>query len=126
MASTAAAGVFNAFAFAGAGFLFKFLDKNGYEDEMKRHNLAMEKIKAAQDKWYENEVAKKNEMQLLRQQLSDANADINKTNKALDNLRKITFENRTHFRFLRTVRRDGRIPTRRGWTGRVGWRVGVI
>ena len=66
MASTAAAGVFNVFAFAGAGFLFKFLDKNGYEDEMKRHNLAMEKLKAAQDKWYENEVAKKNEMQLLR------------------------------------------------------------
>ena len=98
MASTAAAGVFNAFAFAGAGFLFKFLDKNGYEDEMKRHNLAMEKLTAAKEQWYENEVAKKNEMQLLRQQLSDANADINKTNKALDNLRKITFENRTFTR----------------------------
>ena len=98
MASTAAAGVFNAFAFAGAGFLFKFLDKNGYEDEMKRHNLAMEKLTAAKEKWYENEVAKKNEMQLLRQQLSDANADINKTNKALDNLKKITFENRTFTR----------------------------
>ena len=98
MASTAAAGVFNAFAFAGAGFLFKYLDKNGYEDEMKRHNLAMEKLTAAKEKWYENEVAKKNEIQLLRQQLSDVNADINKTNKALDNLRKITFENRTFTR----------------------------
>ena len=98
MASTAAAGVFNAFAFAGAGFLFKFLDKNGYEDEMKRHNLAMEKLTAVKEKWYENEDANKNEMQLLRQQLSDANADINKTNKALDNLRKITFENRTFTR----------------------------
>ena len=62
---------------------------------MKRHNLAMEKLTAAKEKWYENQVAKKNEMELLRQQLSDANADINKTNKALDNLRKITFENRT-------------------------------
>ena len=50
------------------------------------------------EKWYENEVAKKNEMQLLRQQLSDASADINKTNKALDNLRKITFENRAFTR----------------------------
>ena len=65
---------------------------------MKRHNLAMEKLKAAQHKWYENEIAKKNEIQLLRQQLSDANADINKTNKALDNLRKITFGNRTFTR----------------------------
>ena len=98
MPSTAAAGVFNAFAFAGAGLLFKFLDKNGYEDEMKRHDLAMEKLKAAQDKWYENEVAKKNEMQLLRLQLSDANADINKRNIALGNLNKITFENRTFTR----------------------------
>ena len=62
MASTAASGVFNAFAFAGAGFLFKFLDKNGYEDEMKRHNLAMEKSTAAKEKWYENQLAKKNEM----------------------------------------------------------------
>ena len=44
MVSVAASGVFNAFAFAGAGFLFKYLDKNGYEDEMKRHNLAMEKL----------------------------------------------------------------------------------
>ena len=98
MVSVAASGVFNAFAFAGAGFLFKYLDKNGYEDEMKRHNLAMEKLTAAKEKWYENQVAKKNEIELLRQQLSDANADINKTNKALDNLRKITFENRTFTR----------------------------
>ena len=98
MASVAASGIFNAFAFAGAGFLFKSLDKNGYEDEMKRHNLAMEKLTVSKEKWYENQVEKKNEMELLRQQLSDGNADINKTNKALDNLRKITFENRTFTR----------------------------
>ena len=128
MASTAAAGVFNAFAFAGAGFLFKFLDKNGYEDEMKRHNLAMEKLKAAQDKWYENEVAQKNEMQLSRQQLSDANADINKTNKALDNLRKITFENRTFTREFLTFQ----ISTNRlmKWkntnTSQLGWQGWLV
>ena len=95
MASVAASGIFNALAFAGAGFLFKSLDKNGYEDEMKRHNLAMEKLTAAKQKWYENQVAKKNEIDLLRQQLSDANADINKTNKALDDLQKITYESKT-------------------------------
>ena len=98
MASVAATGIFNALAFAGAGFLFKSLDENGYKDEMKRHNLAMEKLTAAKEKWYENQVEKKNEMELLRQQLSDANADINKTNKALDNLRKITYENRAFTR----------------------------
>lgn len=85
-------------AFAGAGFLFKSLDENGYKEEMKRHNLAMEKLTVAKEKWYENQARKKNEMELLRQQLSDANADINKTNKALDNLKKITYENKTFIR----------------------------
>ena len=124
MASVAASGIFNALAFAGAGFLFKSLDKNGYEDEMKRHNLAMEKLTAAKEKLYENQVEKKNEMELLLQQLSDANADINKTNKAFDNLRKITFENRTFTREPhRTVRRNERISTRRGRIGRSNRRV---
>ena len=98
MGTVAATGIFNALAFAGAGFLFKSLDENGYKEEMKRHNLAIEKLMGAKEKWYENQVAKKNEMEILRQQLSDANADINKTNKALENLRKITFENRTFTR----------------------------
>lgn len=95
MAGVAASGIFNALAFAGAGFLFKSLDKNGYEDEMKRHNRATEKLAEAKEKCYENQVEKKNKIELLRQQLSDANADINETNKALDNLRKITYESRT-------------------------------
>ena len=98
MASVALSGMFNALAFAGAGFLFKSLDKNGYEDEMKRHNLAMEKLTLAKKKWYEEQVENKNKIDLLRQQLSDANADVNKTNKALDNLQKITYENKTFTR----------------------------
>ena len=55
---------------------------------------------------------KKNERALLRQQLSDANADINKTNKALDNLKKITYERTGHIGFLRTVGRNERISVR--------------
>ena len=96
MASVAASGILNALAFAGAGFLFKSIDKNGYEDEMKRHNQAMEKLTAAKEKWKsEKQVENKNRIDLLRQQLSDANADINKTNKALDDLQKITYEDKT-------------------------------
>ena len=98
MASVAATGIFNALAFAGAGFLFKSLGENGYKEELKRHNLATEMLMEAKEKWEENEVKTKNERALLRQQLSDANADINKTNKALDNLKKITYENRTFTR----------------------------
>ena len=33
---------FAAVSFAGAGYLFKMFDKSGYEQEMKRHNLAVE------------------------------------------------------------------------------------
>ena len=49
MASVAAGGLFNAVAFAGAGYIFHKLDKKGYEHEMKRHNLAMELLTAAKD-----------------------------------------------------------------------------
>ena len=59
MASVVAGGIFNAVAFAGAGYVFHKLDKNAYEDEMKRHNLAMEKLQKAKEKWYEKTVEKK-------------------------------------------------------------------
>ena len=44
MASVVAGGLFNAIAFAGAGYMFHKLDKSGYEAEMERHNRAMEKL----------------------------------------------------------------------------------
>ena len=59
MASVVAGGLFNAVAFAGAGYVFHKLDKKGYEDEMKRHNLAMEQLTTAKEKWYEKTVEKK-------------------------------------------------------------------
>ena len=59
MASVVAGGLFNAVAFAGAGYVFHKLDKKGYEDEMKRHNLAMERLKAAEDEWYKESIEKK-------------------------------------------------------------------
>ena len=98
MTSVAASGVFNALAFAGAGYLFKMIDKGGYEKELRRHNRAMEKLAGAKEKWYENEIAQKNKIAELRRQLSDANADINTTNKALDALRRVTYEDKTFTR----------------------------
>ena len=80
---------FAAVSFAGAGYLFKMFDKNGYEQEMKRHNKALEKLASEKEKFYEMEVGKNDRVQELRQKLSDANADLNATNKALDELRKI-------------------------------------
>ena len=92
MASVVAVGVFNAVAFARAGFLFSKLNHSGYEKEIKRHNEAIEKLSKAKEKWYEEQVNKKEKIEILRQEASDANADINDTNRALEELRKITRE----------------------------------
>ena len=83
---TVIGGLFNAVAFAGAGFLFSKLNHTGYEKEIKRHNEAMEKLAKDKEKWYEEQVKRKEEIEKLRQQLSDANADINRTNMSLKNL----------------------------------------
>ena len=88
MAGMVVGGLFNAFAFAGAGFLFSKFNHSGYKDEIKRHNLALEHLSEAKQKWYEKEVARKNEIEAKRRQLADANADINITNKALASLSK--------------------------------------
>ena len=87
-----AGGLFNAIAFAGAGYVFHTgqLDKSGYEKEMKRHNEAMEKLSEEKEKWYERTVEKKNKTALLRQKLSDANKDLDEVNEALHNLRTAT------------------------------------
>ena len=93
MASVVAGGLFNAIAFAGAGYVFHKLDKKGYEDEMKRHNSAVEQLQAAREEWYEKAVEKKNKVALLRQRLNDANKDLDNTNEALHNLRTAMDEN---------------------------------
>ncbi len=56
MASVVAGGLFNAFAFAGAGYLFKMINRDGYEKELRWHNLAMEKLTLARQKWSQNEI----------------------------------------------------------------------
>ena len=42
---------FSALAFAGAGWLFQHLDKNGYKEEPKRHDVALEQLTRDQEKW---------------------------------------------------------------------------
>ena len=92
MASVVAGGLFNAIAFAGAGYVFHKLDKNGYEKEMKRHNEAMEKLSREKEKWYEKTVEKKNKIALLRQKLLDADKDLDRGNEALHQLRMVMDE----------------------------------
>jgi Skp family chaperone for outer membrane proteins len=89
MASAVAGGLFNAFAFAGAGYLFKYFDKNGYAEEAKRHNLAMEKLTAEREKYIEQVTNRKNKLAQLREELAEANSDIKSTNQALELVRRI-------------------------------------
>ena len=58
----------------------------GIKEETKRHNLALEELSRAKQKWYEKETARKNDIELKRHQLIEANADIKTTNKALAQL----------------------------------------
>ncbi len=78
IATTAVGGLFNAFAFAGAGFLFQKLNKDGYEKETKRHNLAMEKLNEAQQEWNQKDIERLEKAANLRQERSDADADFEK------------------------------------------------
>ena len=87
MAGVVAGRLFNAIAFAGTGYVFHKLDKNGYEKEMERHDMTMERLSAEKEKWYEKTVEKKNRMALLRQKFHDANEDLDDTNDALYDLR---------------------------------------
>ena len=83
MSSIVAGGIFNAVAFAGAGFLFSKLNHRGYENEIRRHNKAIEKLTKAKEAWYEREVARKDRMARLRAEVADANKDFSETNRAL-------------------------------------------
>ena len=52
----------------------------------------MEKLYKTKEKWYEEQVKKKDKIEMLRQQAFDVNADINDTNRTLEELRKSTRE----------------------------------
>ena len=81
--------LFAALSFSASGWLFHKLDKSGYDAEMKRHNLAMEHLSQAREKWYEEEVAKKDEIARKRAELLQSKPDLSTENRALDALRKM-------------------------------------
>ena len=80
-----AGGIFNAFAFAGAGYLFKMINSDGYGEEIKRHNLAMEQLARARQEWNQKEIE-------LRQERSDANEDFKEINKSLKDYKTLVFD----------------------------------
>ncbi len=85
-----AGGLFNAVAFAGAGYLFQKFDKDGYGEEVRRHNLALEKLEKARQKWNQKDIERREKMEALRQEKKEADADFEKINKALRDYKKVT------------------------------------
>ncbi len=88
--SMALGGLFNAVAFAGAGYLFQHINKDGYEKETKRHDLAMERLNKAQQEWNQKDIERQEKIAALRQERSDANTDFKNINKALKDYEKVT------------------------------------
>ena len=85
-----AGGLFNAVAFAGAGYLFQKFNKSGYDEEMKRHDLALEKLERSRQEWNQKDIERREKIIALRQEKKEANADFKKINEALRNHKKAT------------------------------------
>ncbi len=125
-----AGGLFNAVAFAGAGYLFQKFNKDGYGEETRRHDLALEKLEKARQEWNQKDIERQEKMAALRRERSDADADFKNTNKALKDYeksnhvsvrRKKIHASATHLGFLRTVGRDERIHDIIHRSDGIGW-----
>ena len=88
MTSVVAGGIFN--AFAGAGYLFQNINTDGYSEETKRHNLALEQLEKARQEWNQKDIERREKIADLRQERSDAKADFNDINKSLKDYEKVT------------------------------------
>ncbi len=85
-----AGGLFNAVAFAGAGYLFQKFNKDGYDEETRRHNLALEKLEKARQEWNQKDIERQEKMAALRREKENANEDFKNINKALRDYEKAT------------------------------------
>ncbi len=81
-----AGGIFNAFA----GYLFKMINRDGYGEEIKIHNLAMEQLARARQEWNQKEIEQRAKQAKLRQERSNANEDFKEINKSLKDYKKVT------------------------------------
>ena len=123
-------GLFNAVAFAGAGYLFQKFNKSGYEEETKRHDLALEKLEKARQEWNQKDIVRQENMAALRRERSDADADFKNINKGIERLResnhvsvrrKKIYAPTTPMGFLQSFGRDERIHDVVHRSDGIGW-----
>ena len=81
--STVFGAVVNAISFTRNSYLLKLLDHGGYLAEVRKHHRALEQLQKARNKFYEDEVKRKDKIAQLTQDLADANNDEIATNRAL-------------------------------------------
>ncbi|CAB3995447.1 Hypothetical predicted protein [Paramuricea clavata] len=70
------------------GFV-KLALSDGFKEETKRHDLAMEKLAGEKEKYLEKLQARQDKLDELRNELADANKDIKSTNQSLELLRGV-------------------------------------
>ena len=75
--------IINGLAFTGSGYLFKSFDKNGYAAEIKRHDLAQEKLQKATTEWEEHRKQMIDYANLKLKSQHNANIDFQKADNAL-------------------------------------------
>ena len=76
--------IVNGIAFTGAGELFRMFDKNGYAEEMKRHNLAQEQLNKATAEWEQHRKQTIDYVNLQLQKEHQASIDFQSVDNALD------------------------------------------
>ena len=90
MASMVAGGLFN--AFAGAGYLFQKFNKDGYGEETKRHDLALEKLERARQEWNQKDIERREKMITLRKEKKKLTQKINKALRDYERVTTLVFE----------------------------------
>ena len=86
--NTVFSSIVSAITFSGGSYLFSKLDHPNYLKETCRHNKVLEELTKGWNKFYKEEVARKDKIAKLRQELAEANNDEIATNKALIQLEK--------------------------------------
>ena len=78
--------VVNALAFSGTNFVFSQLTDHG-EEERKRHDLALEKLQKARDKWNEDKMKRLDFINKRLREQNKARAYINNVDEAIEEYR---------------------------------------
>lgn len=87
-----ASGIFNAVAFSLASWGFSHIDKKGYTDELRRHNIAMEKMSKDENAWRNARDQENDRLSRLRDERYAAIKSEQSTDSSLDLFRKMKKE----------------------------------